>query len=94
MKYRPCASSTSGPQVGTLLARSDSTNLIYSFPYRRGEFRVYPKLLPTAAGKSVVEGHRSFLGMFIVTSSATSAIEPGDFFASSKIFSVEISGSG
>ena len=33
-----------------------------------------------------MEGHRSFLGMFIVTSSATIAIEPGDFFASSKIF--------
>ena len=37
-------------------------------------------------------GHRSFLGRFIVISSAASAIELGYFFASSKIFSVEISG--
>jgi len=38
--------------------------LNYSFPYRRGEFRAYPKLLPTEAGRSVVEGlgkvHRDF----------------------------------
>ena len=31
-------------------------------------------------------GHRSFLGRFIVTSSAASAIELGYFFASSKNF--------
>jgi len=41
-----------------------------------------------------VEGHRSFLGAFIVISSAVSAIELGYFFASSKNFSVEISASG
>jgi hypothetical protein len=39
-------------------------------------------------------GHRSSLGRFIVTSLAASAIELGYFFASSKNFSVEISGSG
>jgi hypothetical protein len=33
-----------------------------------------------------VQGHRSFLGRFIVISSAASAIELGYFFASSKIF--------
>jgi hypothetical protein len=41
-----------------------------------------------------VAGHRSFLGRFIMTSSAASAIELGYFVASSKTFSVEISGSG
>jgi hypothetical protein len=56
---------------------------------------VYPKkLFPTAAEKMSVEGHRSFLGRFIVTSLAASAVELGYFFASSKNFSVEISGSG
>jgi hypothetical protein len=46
----------------TLVAEATGTSLIYSFPYRRGEFRVYPKLLPTAAGKSVVEGASFILG--------------------------------
>jgi hypothetical protein len=41
-----------------------------------------------------VEGHRSSLGRFIVTSFVLIAIELGYFFASSKNFSVEISGSG
>ena len=41
-----------------------------------------------------VEGHRSFLGRFIVTSFAASAIELGYFFTRSQNFSVEISGSG
>jgi hypothetical protein len=39
-------------------------------------------------------GHRSFWGSFIETASAASAIELGYFFASSKKFSVEISGAG
>ena len=55
---------------------------------------MYPKLFPTAAEKSVWRAHRSFLARFIVTSLAASAIELGYFFASSKNFSVEISGSG
>jgi hypothetical protein len=38
-----------------------------------------------------VEGHRAFLGRFIVPSLGASAIELGCFFASSKDFSVEIS---
>jgi hypothetical protein len=41
----------------------------------------------------IMEGHRSFLGSFIVPSLGASAIELGSFFASSKNFSVEISGS-
>jgi hypothetical protein len=54
---------------------------------------VYPKTVPDRSRKISVEGHRSFLGRLIVTSAA-SAIELGYFFASSKNFSVEISGSG
>jgi hypothetical protein len=79
---------------GRFSPEATGTNLIYSFPHHRGEFRVYPKLFPTAAGNQLWRGHPSFLGRFIVTSSATSAIELGYFFGSSKIFSVEISRSG
>ena len=47
---------------------------------------MYPKTVPDRSRKMSVEGHRSFLGRFIVTSLAASAIELGYFFASSKIF--------
>jgi hypothetical protein len=66
--------------------------LIYSFLHRRSEFRAYESV-PDRSRKMTVEGHRSLLGRFIVTSYA-SAIELGCFFASSKNFSVEIFGSG
>jgi hypothetical protein len=82
------------PQSGRFSAEATGTNLICSFPHRRGEFRVYPKLFPTAAENECRGTHRSFSGRFIVTSLAASAIGPGYFFASSKNFSVEISGSG
>jgi hypothetical protein len=93
-KYRPFASSTSGPQGGTLLARTDRRELYLFLPSPARRIQGVPETVPDHSRKLSVEGRRAFLGRFIVTSSAASAIELGYFFASSKNFSVEISGSG
>ena len=45
-----------------------------------------PRTVPDRSTKMSVEGHRSFLGRFILTSLAASAIELGYFFASSNFF--------
>jgi hypothetical protein len=73
-------------------AEATGTNLIYSFPHPRGELSV-ARNIPDRSGKISVQRHRSFLGRLIVTSSAASAVELIYFFASSRNFSVEISGS-
>src|SRR5260370_21615166 len=93
-KHEPCALSTSGPQGVTILARSDGHefDLFLPSPARRNQG--VPETVPDRTRKMSVEGHCSVLGRLIVTSLAASAIEPGYFFASSKNFSVEISGSG
>jgi hypothetical protein len=93
-KNRPCASSTSGPQVGTLLARSDRHEFDLFLPSPAKRIQGVAETVPDRSRKMSVEGHRSLLGRFIVTSSAASAIERGYFFASSQNFSVEVSGSG
>jgi hypothetical protein len=91
-KYGPLASSTSGPQGGTLLGRSDrhEFDLFLPSPARR----IQGVTVPERSRKISVEGHRSSLGRLIVTSSAASAIALGYFFPSSNNFSVEISGAG
>ena len=92
-KYRPLASSTSGPQGGTLLGRSDSHEFDLFLPSPARRIQGVLETVSDRSRKISVEGHRSFLGRLIVTSSAASAIEMSYFFASSKTFSVEISGS-
>ena len=56
-KYGPCASSSSGPRVGTLLAGSDSYEFDLFLPHRQTEFRVYPFIETSSAASAIKLGY-------------------------------------
>src|ERR1700683_4537640 len=63
-KYRPLASSTSGPQGGTLLARSDRHEFDLFLPSPARQIQCVPETVPDRSRKMSVEG-ASLLGRFI-----------------------------
>jgi hypothetical protein len=85
-KFRLFASSTSGPQVGTLLARSDTHEFDLFLPSPARRIQGVSETVPDRSRKMSVEGHRSFLGRFIVTSLLLVRLTWATFSPALKIF--------